>query len=180
MANIYTPVPFLSLLPGDSVKLTDVYAAVDTTDTTQSPVGSTKQYSIQQMADALNLSNLSYSIENFVQTPGVGECVISFDLKTVLGKSVSPSSSVFCWTVTDPAEKITRLDDDISPNSASIVISNLDFNIDGNVGTRFAAISTTKTDAGSIAFKLYAPAQTMVLAILTSSGQEYTYEIEFL
>lgn len=42
-------IPILSLTPG-TVKATDVYPAVDTTDTTQSPIGTTKKYTVSQLA----------------------------------------------------------------------------------------------------------------------------------
>ena len=45
----YSGIPITQLQPGGSVLSTDVYAAVDITDFTQSPVGSTKKYSISQL-----------------------------------------------------------------------------------------------------------------------------------
>ena len=42
-------VPILQLTPGLTVKSTDVYPAVDTTDPTQSPQGTTKQYTINEL-----------------------------------------------------------------------------------------------------------------------------------
>jgi len=52
MAN-FTTLPITSLRPGTSVLDTDVYAAVDVTDLSQSPSGTTKKYTVQQLSDKI-------------------------------------------------------------------------------------------------------------------------------
>ena len=51
--SYYNSTPITQLTPGVAVLGTDVYPAVDTTDRTQSPVGSTKKYTITELAEYL-------------------------------------------------------------------------------------------------------------------------------
>ena len=51
----YNSEPITQLTPGLTVKLTDVYPAVDVTDLTQSPSGSTHKYTVSQLFSAFNI-----------------------------------------------------------------------------------------------------------------------------
>ena len=83
--NIYTPLPYTQLVTGSSVLPTDIYAAVDTTDTTQSPLGSTKQYTVAQLQTGLQINSLVTTLINLVVTPATGSCTISFNLRDAAG-----------------------------------------------------------------------------------------------
>jgi|GEM_PF-1620553 len=62
----YNSKPITQLLNGNTVKITDVYPAVDTTDLTQSPSGSTKKYTIgdlqSYMVAVISASNIKTAI----------------------------------------------------------------------------------------------------------------------
>lgn len=62
-----------SLIAGNQVLATDVYPAVDTTDTTQSPQGSTKKYTISQLVTFLKtvIVNLPTTIVTVLSLPMV-------------------------------------------------------------------------------------------------------------
>src|SRR5271154_1871763 len=62
--SLYNSTPISNLVPGAIVLPTDIYPATDTTDPTQSPVGSTKKYSINQLA-------------NFMLTNVVGSALVT-------------------------------------------------------------------------------------------------------
>lgn len=49
--------PITKLTVGGSIKTTDVYPAVDTTDTTQSPTGTTKKYSVGQLLEFIGATS---------------------------------------------------------------------------------------------------------------------------
>jgi len=51
--SLYNSTPITQLVPGAGTLVTDVYAAVDVTDLTQSPSGSTKKYTIGQLQSFL-------------------------------------------------------------------------------------------------------------------------------
>lgn len=53
--SYYNSTPITQLTPGTASKITDVFAAVDTTDTTQSPSGTTKKYTLAQIQNYLNI-----------------------------------------------------------------------------------------------------------------------------
>lgn len=65
---IYTPIT--GFTPSTQVKSTDVYAAVDTVDHTQSNAGSTKQYTIPQLTDYVTATLLSPRLSCVVATTG--------------------------------------------------------------------------------------------------------------
>jgi hypothetical protein len=60
--SLYNSKPITQLIPGSPVKSTDVYPAVDVTDLTQSPSGSTKKYTIADLQSyiitVVNASNI--------------------------------------------------------------------------------------------------------------------------
>lgn len=71
----FATLPITSLRPGTSVLDTDVYAAVDVTDLTESPSGTTKKYTVEQLSDKI-LSNqqpwTKVTITNFQMEPNNG------------------------------------------------------------------------------------------------------------
>lgn len=58
----YDSIPINQLPVGTQVLPTDVYAAVDTTDLTESSIGTTKQYTVQQLEDRFSNSYLNSNI----------------------------------------------------------------------------------------------------------------------
>ena len=68
MPTLPVPVPITGLTVGTVVKSTDIYPAVDTTDTTQSPQGTTKQYTVAKLQSFITTTATSTRLSARVGT----------------------------------------------------------------------------------------------------------------
>lgn len=109
----YNSLPITQLQPGLAVQLTDVYAAVDINDPTQSPSGSTKKYTISQLQDYISVQTTGSNIlsadvattENLVAsyvngTGGIGATLSNagtFIALTIDGINVAVGDRVLVW-----------------------------------------------------------------------------------
>lgn len=94
--SLYNPTPFTNLTPGTAVQPSDIYSAVDTTDKTQSPAGSSKRYSILQLQNY---------IASQIAGVGVSSCLVASDapLTAIYDNGVSGVGAVLINAATQAA-----------------------------------------------------------------------------
>jgi len=131
-----TPIVGGIILPG-TVKSTDVYVAVDTTDPTQSPSGSTKNYTIQELSVFINTGGLGITLTGDIT--GAGDSPIA----TTIANNVVTNDNLAIL----PALTLLGNNNATPSNAAYLTVAQIlaMLNVGTLAGTQFNTQSTSLT-----------------------------------